>query len=111
PLTSADPDKLETVIRNLVSNALKFTPQGGAVHVETRLQNDRLLLSVADTGIGIKPEDHNRIFDRFVQIDGSRSRAFSGTGLGLSLARELIELHGGTIGVDSELGRGATFWI
>lgn len=111
PLTSADPEKLETVIRNLVSNALKFTPQGGAVHVETRLQNDRLHLSVADTGIGIKPEDHSRIFDRFVQIDGSRSRAFSGTGLGLALARELIELHGGKIGLDSELGRGSTFWI
>ncbi|MEX2559052.1 MAG: ATP-binding protein [Pirellulales bacterium] len=111
PPLGADAEKLETVITNLVSNALKFTPENGLVEVETRLLSAQVRLSVRDTGIGIHPNNHARIFERFVQIDGSSSREFPGTGLGLALAKELVELHGGDIHVESELGKGSHFIV
>jgi signal transduction histidine kinase len=111
PPLAVDCEKIEMVIVNLVSNAIKFTPQGGEVHVETTLRPDYVEVSVRDTGIGIAKQDHGRIFERFVQIDGSSSREFPGTGLGLSLAKELVELHGGKIHLESELGQGARFWL
>jgi signal transduction histidine kinase len=111
PQFAADKEKIDIVVSNLVSNAIKFTPAGGRVTVATKKVGQRVSVSVSDTGIGIKPEDFGRIFERFVQVDGSSSREFSGTGLGLSLAKELVELHGGEIHVESEPGRGTRFWF
>ncbi len=107
----ADEEKVETVIANLISNAMKFTPHGGRIQVETHAAPDRIWVSVADTGIGIDESQRERIFQRFVQVDGSSSREFSGTGLGLSLAQGLVQLHGGDIHVASALGLGSRFWF
>ncbi len=107
----ADEEKLDTVISNLLSNAIKFTPEGGTITLETAREDDEVRVSVRDTGIGIAKADQARIFERFVQIDGSSSREFPGTGLGLALAKELIELHGGRIQVESEAGGGSHFWF
>ena len=111
PVFAADKDKIDIVVSNLLSNAVKFTPSGGRVTLETLRTDDRAWISVSDTGIGINESDYERIFDRFVQVDGSSSREFSGTGLGLSLAKELIDLHGGRIYVKSEMGKGTRFWF
>ena len=107
----ADEEKLDTVISNLLSNAIKFTPAGGRITLETAQEGEQVRVSVRDTGIGIAPADQPRIFERFVQIDGSSAREFPGTGLGLALAKELIELHQGRIQVESELGKGSHFWF
>jgi signal transduction histidine kinase len=107
----ADEEKIDTVISNLISNAIKFTPHGGTIRIETHLAEDRVWVSITDTGIGIDPSQCERIFERFVQVDGSSSREFSGTGLGLSLVKGLVELHGGEIYVQSQLGKGSRFWF
>ena len=111
PVFAADKDKIDIIISNLLSNAIKFTPAGGGVSLETLRADDRVWITVTDSGIGIGEADYDRIFERFVQVDGSSSREFSGTGLGLSLARELVELHGGQIYVKSQLGQGTRFWF
>jgi two-component system, sensor histidine kinase ChiS len=111
PVIGADTDKMDSVITNLLSNALKFTPAGGTVELRTRRDDSHVCVYVKDSGIGIAPEDHARVFERFVQLDGSTARKYSGTGLGLSLVKELVELHGGKIQIDSEVGNGATFWF
>ena len=111
PILAADGEKLDTILSNLISNAIKFTPSGGAVDVETSLRGDEAVVSVRDTGIGISKDDQKRVFERFVQADGSSSRAFAGSGLGLALAKELVELHGGQIHLESEPGRGSRFWF
>ena len=107
-----DPTRLQQVLTNLVSNAIKFTPHGGvSVSLEIIHQDDRSWVSgrVTDTGIGISPEDQERIFDRFVQLDDEAKRKYGGSGLGLAIAKELVLRQGGTMNVRSELGRGATF--
>ena len=113
PLLRADFEKIRHVVENLCGNALKFTPAGGRVrlHIAGAPEGDGVLISVEDTGIGIAPADQQRIFERFVQADSSVSRKYSGTGLGLALAREYVEMHGGTIAVESELGQGSTFTV
>lgn len=113
PLLRADFEKMRHVVENLCGNALKFTPVGGRVrlHIAGTAEGDEVLISVEDTGIGIAPVDQQRIFERFVQADSSVSRKYSGTGLGLALAREYVEMHGGTIVVESELGQGSTFTV
>ncbi|HUY93119.1 MAG TPA: ATP-binding protein [Pirellulales bacterium] len=111
PSFAADQEKLDIILSNLLSNAIKFTPPGGSVEVETLCADDRAWISVSDSGIGISEDDYKRIFERFVQVDGSSSREFSGTGLGLALTKELIELHGGQIYVKSEIGKGTRFWF
>jgi signal transduction histidine kinase len=111
PPLELDEEKIDTVISNLLSNAIKFTPAGGTIRLESLLADDRLWLVVSDTGIGIDPAYHERIFERFVQVDGSSSREFSGTGLGLSLAKEFVELHGGQIYLKSAVGLGSRFWF
>jgi signal transduction histidine kinase len=130
----ADERKLKQIIYNLVSNAVKFTPEGGSVRIRAQMSEHGILsadvkraanvsysqshiqnthyiqITVADTGIGIKNDDLNRIFNPFEQVDGSSSRIYQGTGLGLSLTRNLVELHGGTIWAESEgEGKGTTF--
>ncbi|HWD57319.1 MAG TPA: ATP-binding protein [Stellaceae bacterium] len=106
---SADELRLEQVLLNLVSNAVKFTPSGGTVSVSATLAlSGQAVISVADTGIGMAADDVPRALQPFGQIDNSLARPHGGTGLGLPLAQRLVELHGGTMTIDSELGRGTT---
>ena len=100
----ADPRRLKQALFNLLSNAFKFTPEGGSVTVAAARENGELLLSVTDTGVGIPVEEHGRVFDKFIRGPGNPRQA--GAGLGLSLVRSLIELHGGRIELTSELDRG-----
>lgn len=107
-----DAQKIKQVLYNLLSNAIKFTPEGGQVTVRlTAAEHDRIAISIHDTGIGIRQEDLSRLFVEFQQLDGSSTRRFQGTGLGLALTKKLVSLHGGTIQVASEFGRGTTFTV
>ena len=111
-VVTADRGRLRQVLLNLLSNAIKFSTDGGRVTLSARLGDaGRVRVAVSDTGIGIAPADQGKLFQEFVQIDASASRRYEGTGLGLALSKRLVELHGGTIGVDSELGKGSTFWF
>ncbi len=110
PLIYADEGKVSQILRNFVSNALKFTERG-EVRVSARQQEDRLIIAVADTGIGIAKEDQERIFHDFTQVDSPLQRKFEGTGLGLPLSKKLAQLLHGTISVESELGCGSTFTL
>jgi signal transduction histidine kinase len=105
----AEKAKLKQVMYNLLSNAIKFTPHGGHVTVTALAEGKSLRIKVADTGIGIAPEHHGRIFSAFYQVQGGDNREYPGTGLGLALSKRLVELHGGTIEFESEVGRGTTF--
>lgn len=111
PLVCVDEERLVQVLGNLVSNALRYTPKGGQIIVEAKHSDDSVLLSVQDTGIGITAEDLSRIFERFYRVDQSRRQNEGESGLGLSIARSIIEAHGGTIAVESEMGRGTKFTI
>jgi signal transduction histidine kinase len=108
-----DPGKTKQILYNLMSNAVKFTDNGGIQISAARptAAPQWVEVIVADTGIGIRPEDQVRIFREFEQVDGSHARKYEGTGLGLALTRRLVELQGGTIRVDSVVGRGSRFVI
>ncbi|MFL1417823.1 ATP-binding protein [Pseudomonas fildesensis] len=107
-----DPRHFEKILLNLVSNAIKFTPAGGTVHLAvTPLDGERFELSVQDSGIGIAPDKLPLLFQRFSQIDNSATRHYSGTGIGLALVKDLVELMGGEVGVNSEPGRGSCFFV
>ena len=110
-LVTADRGRLRQVLLNLLSNAIKFTADGGRITLSAQLAGDRVRVAVSDSGIGIAPEDQQKLFREFVQLDGSPSRRYEGTGLGLALSKRLVELQGGAIGVDSQLGKGSTFWF
>jgi signal transduction histidine kinase len=105
----ADERKLKQVVLNLLSNAVKFTPEGGRVEVRAVPTNGAVEISVTDTGIGIAPENQEAIFEEFRQVSGDYAHKREGTGLGLTLARKFVELHGGRIWVKSQLGQGSTF--
>jgi two-component system phosphate regulon sensor histidine kinase PhoR len=105
----ADEDKLKWAMQQLVDNAVKFTPGGGRVTLSAAPDSRRVRLSVQDTGIGIAANRLEDIFDDFRQLDGSSTRHFGGTGLGLSLVRRIIEAHGARIHVESREGRGSLF--
>ncbi|PYO88163.1 MAG: hypothetical protein DMD66_08250, partial [Gemmatimonadetes bacterium] len=117
----ADPGRVRQVLLNLLSNAIKFTPDGGRITVvagavnggegEAGGEGSDVRIAVTDTGIGIAAEDQAKLFKEFSQLDASASRKYEGTGLGLALSRRLVELHGGTMGVESEMGKGSTFWF
>lgn len=112
PPMETDRGKLRQILFNFLSNAIKFTPPGGEVRLAAqRIGEVHVRLAVRDTGPGIAPEHHQAIFEKFHQIDGSATREHHGTGLGLAIAKELTHLLGGEIGVDSQLGHGATFWV
>jgi len=104
----ADERKVKQVLLNLLSNALKFTPEGGRIDVRADVNEDLVEVSVADTGVGIAPEDQEAVFEEFRQV-GTASKKVEGTGLGLALSRKFIELHGGRIWVKSQVGTGSTF--
>ena len=106
-----DPDRIGQVLRNLVSNALRYTPSGGSVTLDCRIEGKQALISVCDSGAGIKPDDLPHVFDRFYRGEKSRARATGGAGLGLAIVKQLVEAHGGTVAVESTLGRGATFFV
>jgi signal transduction histidine kinase len=106
----SDAAKIKIVVRNLVGNAVKFTAQGG-ITVRARAASGGIEISVADTGIGIPPEQCGAIFAPFFQIDGSETRRYEGSGLGLHIVKRLLDLLGGTVAVESELGRGSTFRV
>ncbi|MGD2070827.1 MAG: ATP-binding protein, partial [Gemmatimonadota bacterium] len=107
----ADLDRMEKVYSNLLANALKFTPSGGTVGIEAALDGHEMVVSVQDTGPGIAPADQERIFERFQQVDDSDRRAHEGAGLGLTLVREITELHGGTVELTSTPGEGSRFTV
>jgi two-component system sensor histidine kinase SenX3 len=100
-----------TAVRNLLDNAIRYTPDGGSVTVTVRTEGDDALVTVADTGEGIPTRDIERVFERFYRVDSARSRATGGTGLGLSIVKHVAESHGGSVAVMSELGSGSSFTI
>ena len=106
----ADPALVALILRNLVSNAIRYTERGGVL-VGCRIRRTKVLVEVWDTGIGLDPRDHQRVFEPFTQVDSGFDRHYVGSGLGLTLAARFVELHGGTIEVVSSLGAGARFTV
>ncbi|MBM4054663.1 MAG: response regulator [Planctomycetes bacterium] len=112
PILYADLTKCKQIMLNLLSNALKYTPQGGRVDIAvTKEGKSAVRIEVKDTGIGIEPDDIDKIFSEFFQADRVRDAQLGGTGIGLALTRRLVQLHGGEIGVTSEPGKGSAFWF
>jgi len=106
-----DRDRLHQVFSNLTDNAIKYTPDGGKIHIALHLDGDDLVWRVRDNGVGIPPEDQDHVFERFYRVDKARSRETGGTGLGLSIVRQLVTLHGGTVTVQSDPGQGSEFIV
>jgi GAF domain-containing protein len=104
-----DERKIKQILLNLLSNAVKFTPEGGRIGINARQADGSVEISVSDTGIGISPEDQAKIFEEFRQVGGDYAHKIEGTGLGLTLAKKFVELHGGKIWVESAVGKGSTF--
>ncbi|HRQ71985.1 MAG TPA: ATP-binding protein [Phycisphaerales bacterium] len=111
PVIQGDRDKIALALHNLIGNALKYTPSGGSVRVIVAEDEENFTVDVVDTGIGISPEDAERVFDKFYRAKDRRVAELTGTGLGLALAREVIRLHGGDVTVQSELDKGSTFTL
>jgi PAS domain S-box-containing protein len=111
PPVGGDAIYLRRVLDNLLGNAIKFTPRGGTISVRLEQKGDQLVLEVSDTGIGVSPDHQQRVFERFYQVDGSSRRRYGGVGLGLAVVRDLVELHGGEVGLESEVGKGSTFTV
>ena len=111
PEMNGDKGRVEQVFVNIISNAIKYTPDGGKITVSALNDGGRVEITVEDTGIGIPKKDLDRIFDRFYRVDKARSRARGGTGLGLAITKEIVEYHGGSIKVESELNVGTKVTI
>ena len=109
PKVLGDKDRLEQVVVNLLDNAIKYTPSGGVVKVGARPDGPEVVVDIADTGLGIPPEDISRIFERFYRVDKARSRDLGGTGLGLAIVKHIIQGHNGRLNVKSAPGKGSTF--
>ena len=109
PQVQADEQRITQVLFNLMSNALRHTPAGGTITISAELRDERVLVSVRDTGTGILPEDLPHVFERFYRADRSRARSTGGSGLGLTIAKQIVEAHGGQIWAQSWLGAGSTF--
>jgi len=108
----ADEESIRTVMNNLIDNAIKYTPQNGRIEIKiTESENHRVKIEVIDNGIGIDSKYHERIFQRFYQIDKARSQSLGGTGLGLAIVKHIIEKHGSQIHIDSKSGKGSRFWF
>ena len=110
-IIACDPQKIERIVLNLISNAIKFSDEGGEILIEIKDRNEYVEISVKDNGIGIEVNDLEMIFDRFKQVDKSLTRNAEGTGIGLSLVKSIVELHGGHIYVESEYGKGSKFIV
>lgn len=108
---SADEDLLSQVWINLIHNSIKFTPQGGRISVDLHMQDSQIDFEITDTGIGISEEDQARVFERFFKADKSRVRSNGGSGLGLSIVQKIVDMHKGTINLESRLGEGTTFHV
>jgi signal transduction histidine kinase len=108
---TADEDLLSQVWINFIHNSVKFTPRGGTVSVDLHRHDSQIVFKITDTGIGISEEDQTRVFQRFFKADKSRTRSNDGSGLGLSIAEKIVEMHRGTIEVTSKLGEGTTFTV
>jgi signal transduction histidine kinase len=106
---TADERKFKQIVVNLLSNAVKFTPDGGRIDINARRDDDKLVIAVRDTGIGIAEQDQATVFEEFRQVGRDYTNKQEGTGLGLALTRKFVELHGGRIGLKSEPGKGSTF--
>ena len=111
-IIEADTEKFRQVLFNILENAVKFgRPEGGIIKITTKLERDMGRFSISDNGIGIKEEDMGKLFQKFVQLDSGASRKYGGTGIGLAVTKQFVELHGGTISVESKFGSGSTFNI
>lgn len=108
---AADEEALRQIASNLIDNAIKYTPAAGNVRVSLRRDGSRVRLEVEDTGIGLTPEDQERVFERFYRVDRARSRELGGTGLGLSIVKNTVKRLGGEVGVTSQLGKGSSFRV
>lgn len=111
PLIMANHQNMEEVLSNLITNAINYTPEGGSVTIGATRENNYLVLTVKDTGLGIPPEDRERIFERFYRVKNEETRYITGTGLGLPIVKTIVEAHNGTIKVDSRVGEGTTFYV
>ena len=111
PLLVGDVRSFQEILQNLLDNAVRYTPPGGRITVKAVVEGSEMVISVSDTGIGIPRAEQERIFERFYRADAARSRESGGTGLGLSIAKHLVEAHDGRIRVESEVGRGSTFYV
>ncbi len=108
---TGDEELLSQVWINLLHNSIKFTPENGSITITLTLDDNKAVCRISDTGVGISPEDQAHIFERFYKADKSRDRSLGGSGLGLSLVKKIVELHGGTVSVESEPGKGSTFAV
>ena len=111
PQIMADPRRVRQVLRNLLENAVKYSPAGGPITVTVEVHPEAVQIGVADRGIGIQPEDLNRVFDRFYQVDNASTRKVGGSGLGLSICKAIVEAHKGRIWVESQVGTGSSFYF
>ena len=111
PNITGDRARLEQVLINIISNALKYTPDGGTIDISSGSSNDMVWVNIADTGVGIPKDDLQYVFDRFYRVDKARSRESGGTGLGLSIAKDIIDLHKGDIKIESEPGKGTSVTV
>jgi signal transduction histidine kinase len=108
---TADEDLLSQVWNNLIHNSIKFTPSGGKIDVILRRLADKIEFTIADSGIGISEVDQARIFERFFKADKSRTQSNGGSGLGLSIAKKIVDMHQGSINVQSQMGAGSIFTV
>jgi signal transduction histidine kinase len=111
PIVDADPVRIGQVLKNLLDNAVKYSPQGGLIVVRGGVQEDEVVVSVSDQGVGIAPQDLNRLFDRFFRVKAPTGQHVPGSGLGLPISQSIIETHGGRIWAESQLGHGTTLYF
>ena len=109
PIVTGDRDRLVQVVSNLVNNAVKYSPEGGTVTLSSRAEGAYALITVADTGLGIPPDEIGHVFERFRRVRSGAAQSIAGTGLGLTIVKQIVEMHGGKIWVESAMGHGSAF--
>ena len=109
PIVTGDRDRLVQVVSNLVNNAVKYSPEGGMVTLTSRAEGGYALITVADTGLGIPPDEIPHVFERFRRVRSGAAQSIAGTGLGLTIVKQIVEMHGGKIWVESAVGHGSAF--